>query len=341
MQTFIANKDTLLAAIPRLRGRRVLVLGDIMLDIYLEGDAHRISPEAPVPVVNIAGERRMLGGAANVAHNICILGGEAFCLGLCGPGNDGDALCRLLDEAGIQSAIIRADTRKTSVKTRVMARGQQMLRLDKEQAQPLTDIEYTALCDALARVLPACEVVIISDYAKGCITSALCETLSRLCADMPTPPPILVDPKPQNAACYRGVSLLTPNRQEAGQLVGYELHTREHILTAGRAIMQKYGCAQLLITLGGQGMALFMRDGTVWNIPTAAKAVFDVTGAGDTVIATIALALAAGLVLPAACALANYAASGALEQVGVGTLTGEDLLALVRAGMPPEFIVWG
>lgn len=340
MYTHTAPKDALLAAIERLRGQRALILGDVMLDVYLEGDAQRISPEAPVPIVHIAGERHMLGGAANVAHNIRALGAVAHCIGVCGPGRDGDTLCRLLDEADIEANILRAPYRQTTVKTRVMARGQQILRLDKEAPQPLNTPEYTAVCTALERALPHCDVVIISDYAKGCITPALCDSLRRLMANVPKPPPVLVDPKPHNAACYHGFGLLTPNRVEAAQLAGMELHSRESIIQAGRAIVQRCGCSQLLITLGGQGMALFMDDGTVWNLPTAAKAVFDVTGAGDTVVATLALAIATGLDMPAACALANYAAGGVLEKVGVTTLDQSALRVLTQHGVPAEFIRW-
>lgn len=340
MRTPTADKATLLAAVPRLNGRRALVLGDVMLDVYLEGDAQRISPEAPVPVVHLAGERRMLGGAANVAHNIRALGGAARCIGVCGPGRDGDALCALLDDAGIEADILRGATRVTSVKTRVMARGQQMLRIDKEHPHPLDTAEHDALRQALARALPECDVVVISDYAKGCITPAVCDMLRALMQAMPAPPPIFVDPKPKNAACYQGARLLTPNRGEAAQIAGMELHTREDILRAGRKVLDVCGCAQLLITLGGEGMALFMEDGTVWNIPTAAKAVFDVTGAGDTVVATVALALAAGLDTPAACVLANYAAGGVLEHVGVAAIGQEELLALVAHGAPAQFARW-
>lgn len=344
------DTQTLLAAVPRLQGHRVLVLGDVMLDMYVEGDAHRISPEAPVPVVNIARERRMLGGAANVARNIRALGGTVHCIGVCGPGRDGDILCHLLHEAGIDSDIVRVPERKTSVKTRIMARGQQMMRLDKEYPQPLNNAEHSSVCKALERGLPLCSVVVISDYAKGCITPDLSEVLRGLVRGLPVPPRILVDPKPHNAACYHGVSLLTPNLSEAAQLArlaglagltGMELQTREDIVQAGRTILRQYACEELLITLGNQGMALFQRDGAVWNIPTAAKAVFDVTGAGDTVVATIALALAAGLDMPVACALANYAAGGVLEHVGVAALGQDALSALVQHGTSMSFTRWG
>lgn len=337
------DRAALCAAVARLQGQRVLILGDVMLDVYLEGDAERISPEAPVPVVNISGERRMLGGAGNVAHNIRSLGGEPHLISLCGAGRDGATLKKLLHDADIAFSLRHFSGRRTIVKTRVMARGQQMLRLDKEDCRPPSPEETQALLCNLETCLPTYNVLVISDYAKGVITPTLREAVGEIVRALPRPVRILVDPKPRNAACYYGVSLMTPNRHEAGLMAGMELRTREDILQAGRKILRDYGCAQLLITLGGQGMALFLGeagDGAVWNIPTAAKAVFDVTGAGDTVIATVALALAGGLALPEACALANYAAGGVVEHVGVTTLSQSDLCSLVEQGATPHFEDW-
>lgn len=338
MRTFAVDRQTLCRLIPRLQGQKVLILGDAMLDVYLEGDAHRISPEAPVPVVSISGERRMLGGAANVAHNIRALGGKPHLVALRGPGTKGDVLEGLLREADVGSSLIVTPGRKTSVKTRVMARGQQMLRLDREDSSLLDETETRRVLDTLREVLPDHRLLVMSDYAKGLLTPSLCGAVLAEAAARGVR--VLADPKPANADCYRGVDLMTPNRREAVQLARLEARDRESILDVGRRVMERYGCAQLLITLGGEGMALFMRDGGVWNIPTAAKAVFDVAGAGDTVIATAALALAAGAALPAACSLANYAAGGVVEHVGVITVSGEELLRMVRQGAEPEFIRW-
>ena len=341
MHTLTADRQTLCDCIPRLKGQRVLVVGDVMLDVYFGGECERISPEAPVPVVNIVEEHRRLGGAANVAHNIARLGGRPHLVGLCGVGADGDCLERLLDEADIAASLLHSSARATITKTRVMARGQQMLRLDKEKTAPLNADERERLLALLEGLLPDYGVLILSDYAKGLVTKDFCEALEALRLRQARPCRVLIDPKPANAACYHGAWLLTPNRREAAELAGMPLNTPEDIQEAGRRLLQRYDCAQLLITLGGQGMALFMRDGSVWNIPTAARAVYDVTGAGDTVIATIGLALAAGAVLPVACALANYAAGEAVQQVGVGTLDQEQLLRMVRGGVPLEFIPWG
>lgn len=328
-------------AISLLRGKRVLIVGDVMLDVYLEGDAERISPEAPVPVVNIAGERRMLGGAANVAHNIKALGGVPCLVSLCGGGRDGDTLCELLDTAGIDAHMVRSVQRKTIVKTRVMARGQQMLRLDKEDCLPPSAEETQELAQLLDSVLDGHSVLVISDYAKGLLTPSLRALMQRSVDASSQAVEILVDPKPCNAACYEHISLMTPNRREAALLARMELRSREDIVEAGRRIMRDLHCRRLLITLGGEGMALFLEDGSVWNIPTATKAVFDVTGAGDTVIATVALARAAGIALAVGCALANYAAGGVLEHVGVAAITAEELRILAVQGPQSAFVQWG
>ena len=340
MSAFTADQASLMEAIGLLQGQRVLIVGDVMLDVYLEGDAERISPEAPVPVVNVAGERRMLGGAANVAHNIRALGGKPCLVSLCGAGRDGDMLAQLLEEAGIEAHLARSARRKTTVKTRVMARGQQMLRLDKEDCLPPTLAETHELENLLAAVLPQYGVLVISDYAKGLITPTLREAMRRCLEKIDRPVEILVDPKPRNAPCYKDIALMTPNRREAAQLAGMELHGREDIMEAGRRIMRDFACRRLLITLGGEGMALFLEDGSVWNIPTATRAVFDVTGAGDTVIATVALARAAGIALAVGCALANYAAGGVLERVGVAAVSAQELRHLAGSGSGPRFIPW-
>lgn len=345
MPALTADHNGLMEAIGLLRGKRVCILGDVMLDVYLEGDAERISPEAPVPVVNIAGERRMLGGAANVAHNIKALGGAPCLVSLCGAGRDGDSLCELLEVAGIDARLVRSSQRKTIVKTRVMARGQQMLRLDKEDCLPPSLQETEELAALLESALLESgreehTVLVISDYAKGLLTPALRALLQRSVEKAPRPVEILVDPKPGNAACYEHIHLMTPNRREAALLARRELRSREDIVEAGRRILRELHCRRLLITLGGEGMALFLEDGTVWNIPTATKAVFDVTGAGDTVIATVALARAAGIALTVGCALANYAAGGVLERVGVAAITADELRALASHGPQPSFLQW-
>ena len=299
-----------------LAGKRVLVVGDIMLDAYLIGDADRISPEAPVPVVP---DRK-----GTLSARRC---------GQCGPqyrgawrrsdarGRDGQGCLRrsypgLVRDEGICGAFVALPQRPTTVKTRVMARRQQMLRLDSEDASLLSSADQEALLSVITEQLPAHDVVILSDYSKGIVSLSFMSRLRGLLAASPHQVKVLIDPKPSNVGLYGGSFLLTPNTKETGECAGMPVRSREEILAAGRAILEKVGCPHLLTTLGSDGMALFSGPSEVWHVPTMAQDVFDVTGAGDTVIATLGLGLAAGLPLLASCVLANYAAGLVVAQVG-------------------------
>ena len=311
-------------AVERLAGKRVLVVGDIMLDAYLMGDADRISPEAPVPVVRIESERYLLGGAGNVARNIAALGGVATLAGAVGEDGSASQVRSLVNAEGIRSALIPFSGRPTTVKTRIMARRQQMLRLDQEDARPFSAAEQEAVLDVLAAELADHDVVILSDYNKGLVSAPFMARFRALLAGCGHPVKVLVDPKPGNAALYGGSYLLTPNTKETGECAGLPVRNREEILAAGRAILEKVGCPYLLTTLGPDGMALFSGP-DVWHVPTMAQDVFDVTGAGDTVIASVGLGLAAGLELLPACVLANYAAGLVVAQVGAAVASPQAL----------------
>ncbi len=340
MAVHVLEHQVLIEDIAKLMGKKVLILGDVMLDTYLEGNAQRISPEAPVPIVHVYTERHMLGGAANVARNIRSLGGKPTLIGLCGADTGGQHLVKLLRDTDIDAHVFSDVHRQTIVKTRIMAQGQQMLRVDKEDYATPTEQEYVQLCDALDALLPEHEVLIVSDYAKGLLTARLCAYVKEKCAHMTICPTVLLDPKPYNAACYTNISLMTPNKKEASQLAGMKIVSKQDILQAGQSIMQRFSCEELLITLGSEGMAYFAQDGHVWNIPTASKAVFDVTGAGDTVIATLALARAAHVSPLHACFLANYAAGLVLEQVGVACVYPQKLVSAVKRADAPSYYVW-
>lgn len=315
-------------AVERLAGKRVLVVGDIMLDAYLMGDADRISPEAPVPVVRIESERYLLGGAGNVARNIAALGGVATLAGAVGEDGSASQVRSLVNAEGIRSALIPFSGRPTTVKTRIMARRQQMLRLDQEDAHPFSAAEQEAVLDVLAAELADHDVVILSDYNKGLVSAPFMARFRALLAGCGHPVKVLVDPKPGNAALYGGSYLLTPNTKETGECAGLPVHNREEILAAGRAILEKVGCPYLLTTLGPDGMALFSGP-DVWHVPTMAQDVFDVTGAGDTVIASVGLGLAAGLELLPACVLANYAAGLVVAQVGAAVASPQALRQVI------------
>lgn len=325
-------------AVDRLAGKRVLVVGDIMLDAYLMGDAERISPEAPVPVVRVESERYLLGGAGNVARNIVALGGVATLTGAVGEDASAARVRALVDAEGIRPALIPFAERPTTVKTRVMARRQQMLRLDQEDARPFSAAEQEAVLAVLAAELAVHDVVILSDYSKGLVSAPFMARFRALLAGCGHPVKVLVDPKPGNAALYGGSYLLTPNTKETGECAGLPVRHRAEILAAGRAILEKVGCPYLLTTLGPDGMALFSGP-DVWHVPTMAQDVFDVTGAGDTVIASVGLGLAAGLDLLPACVLANYAAGLVVAQVGAAVASPQALRQVI-ADLPVTISRW-
>ena len=308
-----------------LAGKRVLVVGDIMLDAYLIGDADRISPEAPVPVVRIEKERYLLGGAGNVARNIVALGGVATLAGVMGKDASADRIRGLVRDEGICGAFVALPQRPTTVKTRVMARRQQMLRLDSEDASLLSSADQEALLSVITEQLPAHDVVILSDYSKGIVSLSFMSRLRGLLAASPHQVKVLID--------------LTPNTKETGECAGMPVRSREEILAAGRAILEKVGCPHLLTTLGSDGMALFSGPSEVWHVPTMAQDVFDVTGAGDTVIATLGLGLAAGLPLLASCVLANYAAGLVVAQVGAAVASPDALREAIRE-LPVTITKW-
>ena len=310
----------------RLAGKRVLVVGDLMLDTYLTGDAERISPEAPVPIVRVDSETHLLGGAGNVACNIAALGGQATIIGVTGRDSAADSLAALFQSRGIRPLLTRLN-RPTTVKTRVMARRQQMLRLDHECTTPLTPDELGAVMQTIRAETAGHDVIILSDYAKGLIDAPFADALKHALAHLPHPAQVLVDPKPQHFPLFTNATLLTPNLKETGEGTHLPVRTRDEIIAAGRQTLRLANCRHLLCTLGPQGMALFLSPTEIWHIPATALDVFDVTGAGDTVIATVALASAAGLPLLDACILANCAAGVVVGKVGAATVTPAELAA--------------
>ncbi len=333
-------QERLISFIPRLAGKRVLVVGDLMLDEYLLGDADRLSPEAPVPVVSIAEERCFLGGAGNVARNVASLGGIPSLVGQVGCDVNADKLRSILNEHGIKHTLTESAWRPTTVKTRVLARRQQMLRLDRENASPFREDELEAILAAVDTSLPSHDVIVLSDYAKGLMSPAFMNGLKKRIATQNRDIRVLIDPKPSNIACYQGATMLTPNTRETGECSSLPVSSREEILAAGRAILSRTGSPHLLTTLGPDGMALFLSQDEVWHIPTVAQDVFDVTGAGDTVIATVSLAISAGLELLPSCELANYAAGIVVARVGAATVIPEELETAIRTLPTPRMSRW-
>lgn len=319
------------ALLKKMRGRRVLVLGDIMLDEFIWGRVGRISPEAPVPVVQVTGESFHLGGAGNVAANVRSLGGTPSLAGVIGRDDAGRRIEESLGDAGIASCLEISETgRPTTVKTRVIAHSQQVVRTDREEASDLPAQTEAALIEAVRRELPSAEALVISDYQKGAVTAPLLRKVLPLARRRRVP--VLVDPKRRHFRLYRGVTLVTPNQVETEQATGIPLDGEEALVAAGRRILALLACRAALVTRGEHGMSLFERGEQPVHVPATAREVFDVTGAGDSVIATMALAIAAGATLPQAAALANCAAGVVVGKVGTAQATPQEVLAALRTG---------
>ena len=304
----------------------VLVAGDVMLDEYWFGPTTRISPEAPVPVVRVTGSEARAGGAANVAVNLASLGARTSLTGIVGRDSNGTALGDLLRSQGIAVDFVESAGRPTITKLRVLSRNQQLIRLDTEDS--FTADDAAPLTGALERLLPPASVCILSDYGKG--TLGQVSALIGICRRRGVP--VLVDPKGTDFARYRGATVLTPNLAEFEAVVG-PTHNRTEIAEQGEALREALDLQALVITLGERGMAVLGADGEPVFLPARARQVFDVTGAGDTVIATLAAGLGAGLTLQDAAGLANLAAGLVVGKIGVASVTPSELrLALHEHG---------
>lgn len=318
----MANVHGLAPHLRAMRGRRVAVIGDAMLDASLWGDATRISPEAPVAVVLLERQSWALGGAANVAANIAALGGRALLSCVVGADGAGRRLRRMAAAQGIEvGGVLEMPRRPTTVKYRVLARNKHLLRVDREQVAPLPEAVSRRLLAALA-AHPDIEAVVVSDYAKGGVTPGLLRGLARWCAARGIP--WCVDPK-QAGLRYRGAAVLKPNRSELEALTGLPAGSDAEVRRAGARLLQRLGCRHVLVTRGPQGMVLLGADGSECWIDGGGQAVADVTGAGDTVSAVLGLGLAAGLPLPAIAVLANRAGAYVVSQPGIAVVRPENL----------------
>ena len=301
-----------------------------MLDHYIRGHVSRISPEAPVPVVRVGEESSLPGGAGNVAVNLAALGGLVSVLGVMGPDDAGRQLAALLTSRGVDvSGLLEDHARVTAQKCRVIAERQQVVRYDRETAAPLSAATETALLDRLPRAIEESDAVILSDYGKGVLGPRVLKAGVQWAKRFRKP--ITVDPKPEHFKLYRGITCMTPNVHEAfaGMRRG-EKPGAEEIERLGRDIVRALRSQSVLITRGPDGMSLFKADGKTLHIATQAREVFDVTGAGDTVIATLTLALAAGAKLEDAAAIANHAAGVVVAKLGTATCSPTELLRVLR-----------
>jgi len=315
--------------IDKFAGQRIAVIGDSMVDRFLWGRVDRISPEAPVPVVRVEKETTKLGGAANVAANIRALGAEAVLFGICGPDEAGRQLRALLGERGIDdSGLIDCPDRPTTIKTRIIAHNQQVVRADREEDTPASDAQVDQLAEAMARSGPF-DGLIFSDYGKGVLTNAALGLF--IAVGRKAGVPIVVDPKKGDFSQYHGVTSMTPNQKEAEQACALVITNDETLQEAGQRLLKRTGAEAVLITRGENGMALFYRDGRAGHLDTRATTVFDVTGAGDTVIAVYTAALATGAEFFDAAQLANHAAGLAVRELGTAAITADQLRAVLAA----------
>jgi D-glycero-beta-D-manno-heptose-7-phosphate kinase len=312
----------------RARRVRVLVIGDAMLDVYLRGGAIRISPEAPVPVVKVEEEWRALGGAANVATNVVALGAACGLVACTGADRAGEELRTELARAGISDAgVVTVRGRPTTVKTRVLVRHQQVARYDHEMEDDAEPETAGRLADAIAELAATCDALVLEDYNKGVLVPAVVQRARQVAAERGIP--LVVDPKARGFFDYAGATVFKPNLLELGAALREPVHPDDPAWMA--ATRARLGCAHLLLTLGEHGMALSTADGEFLRVPTVARAVYDVSGAGDTVTAAVAVALAAGATPAEAAVLANHAAGVEVGKAGVATVTPDELRTVVRA----------
>jgi len=317
--------------IDRFSEAKVLVIGDIILDEYVWGDVSRISPEAPVPVVEVKRDTKMLGGAANVIHNIATLGARPTLCGVVGQDSTGKVIINELNNMGLTSdGIVLEQGRPTSIKTRVVARNQQVVRFDRETRTDIRPESIENLLTFIGENLDRLDAIVVADYGKGVISASLMKGLRKLIQSAAGESvKIAVDPKTGNFEYYHGVDVITPNHHEAGIFCRFEIVDEGTLVRAGKQMLKELNCRSVLITQGKDGMTLFENGGEIIHIPTVAKNVFDVTGAGDTVIGTFSLALASGLDLKSAAVLSNYAAGIVVGEVGTSTVSAEELKKLI------------
>ncbi len=311
-------------SLPEFNQANVLVVGDIMLDRYWYGGTNRISPEAPVPIVKVDALEERAGGAANVAMNITSLGGSARLIGFTGIDEPAKVLDEQLTKRNVHCDFVSVSTHPTITKLRVLSRNQQLIRIDFEEG--FNSVDHTPILERIESALSTSKVLVLSDYAKGALTAVQAMIKQAQKANVP----ILVDPKGTDFERYRGATLLTPNMSEFEAVVGV-CKTEQEIIEKGYQLIKQYDLKALLVTRSEKGMTLLQLDKPVYHLPTQAKEVFDVTGAGDTVIATLAASLAAGQSLEESCFLANAAAGVVVGKLGTSTVSQVELSNAIRA----------
>jgi rfaE bifunctional protein kinase chain/domain len=311
--------------------KKIVVVGDVMLDEFTWGEVNRISPEAPVPVVEVIKETQQLGGSANVVANIKSLGGNPITIAVTGQDAAAERLRTLYRDLQIDSSYLIADDRRTTIKTRIIAHNQQLVRTDREDRTPLASTVSKALGKHFLEVLPGCDAVIVSDYDKGVVNPEL------LAAILPQAQragvPVFLDPKVHHANYYKPTTLITPNQREAELLSGKRILDTAGLEEVGRLLLDRFECPNILITRGREGMSLF-EGNVVHHLPAAAREVFDVSGAGDTVIATLTIAASCGASMEEAARIANEAGGIVVGKIGTATVSPRELIERLRSDTP-------
>jgi rfaE bifunctional protein kinase chain/domain len=322
MQPLIA-RERLSALLTAAAGRRIAVIGDAMLDVYLQGDVERISPEAPVPVVRVRARRMALGGAANVAQNVVAMGAHCELACVVGADESARSLRQMLVAIGAPDAAIVETSRPTTTKTRVLARAQQVVRVDEEEDGELDVEDVRRVLGVVRTAVERADAVVLEDYNKGVLVNAVIEEALAIAVQRGIP--VIVDPKYRNFFAYRGATIFKPNRRELESALGATMDV-EHPETLP-ALVQRLGVANLLLTLGERGMVLVGAKGETVRVPTTAREVYDVVGAGDTVTAYLAVMLAAGATVAEAAVISNFAAGVEVGKLGAATVSGEEVLS--------------
>jgi D-beta-D-heptose 7-phosphate kinase / D-beta-D-heptose 1-phosphate adenosyltransferase len=320
--------NDLVAAVARLPKARVAVAGDVMLDRFVYGSVERVSPEAPIPVLRLEREIAMAGGAGNVARNIAALGAQVALAGIVGQDKEADELRAALGaQMGPALTLVREPGRRTTVKTRYIAGAQQLLRADREDVQTPKPATQAALHRAVQASLADADLLVLSDYGKGALAGVADLIDAARAAELP----VLVDPKGRDYGIYRGSDVITPNQRELAAATGMPAETDAQVVAAAEFLIREYGFRAVVATRGAAGMSVIESDRAPRHLPAQASEVFDVSGAGDTVIATLAAAIASGVPLPIAAALANLAAGIVVGKIGTAVVRGEEILAALHA----------
>jgi D-beta-D-heptose 7-phosphate kinase/D-beta-D-heptose 1-phosphate adenosyltransferase len=308
----------------RMAGRRVVVIGDVMIDEWIWGKVSRISPEAPVPVVSVSNHSFTLGGAGNVASNLRALGAVVAFVGGVGVDAESERVRALFAEIAVDThGLITLGDRPTTRKTRVVAHNQQVVRADWESTAPLSPADRAVAVARVTDAIDDADAVVLSDYGKGFLSREIVEA-ALAC------PLVIADPKPENVGIFAGVNCIAPNVSEAARATGIAIVDAASLELAGKTLLNRLGCQAVIITRGEAGMSLFGRDGERADIPSVARAVFDVSGAGDTVVAVLTLALAARMPIETAMQFANFAAGAVVEKVGTATASPAEIIELLE-----------